>query len=57
MLREQYYYGNVSSKWVDLAYDIFIESYIRRIKPSNLRSKVLITGNLKYNYFLAVGKD
>ena len=38
-------------------YITLIESYIKKIKLINLRSKVLITGNLKYNYFLIISKN
>ena len=36
---------------------ISIKSHTRRIKLSNLRSKVLITGNLKHDCSLVVSKD
>ena len=36
---------------------ISIESYIKKIKLSDLESKVLITGNLEYDYSLVISKN
>jgi len=36
---------------------ISIESYIKKIKLSDLESKVLITGNLEYDYYLVISKN
>ena len=36
---------------------VSIESYIERIKLSDLESRVLITGNLEYNCSLIVSKN
>jgi len=51
-IQEIYYSQN--RKYIAI---VSTESYIKKIKLSNLKSRILITGDLEYNYPLVFGKD